>query len=173
MQCILFGFAVSFYAVVRPYKRTFSNNVDILILVLLETMSVEMLLAAFHIAPPERFIYYVLSIILLLLVPHMILIFYVCYVLANKAGITQCLKRKYETLKRCVQATRPTSEAEADVEAESDTGSLPDRLINPEKYEPVLPTTEEHTAAELTEDKESDNEKLRRLIPAYTYGSIN
>ena len=68
-----------------------------------------------------------------------------------------------------MQATRPTSEAEADVEAESDTGSLPDRLINPGDYEPVLPTTEDHTAAELTED----NEKLRRLIPAYTYGSIN
>ena len=136
-------------------------------------MSIESLVAAFHIAAPERFIYYVLSIVLLLLIPHMVLIFYVCYVLANKAGITQCLKRKYETLKRCVQATRPTSEAEADVEAESDTGSLPDRLINPGEYEPVLPTTEEHTAAELTEDKEPDNEKLRRLIPAYTYGSIN
>ena len=42
-------------------------------------------------------------------------------------------------MKRCVQATRPTSEAEADVEAESDTGSLPDRLINPGEYEPLLP----------------------------------
>ena len=76
-------------------------------------------------------------------------------------------------MKRCVQATRPTSEAEADVEAESDHDSLPDRLINPGKYEPLLPTTEEQTAAELTEDKEPDNEKLRRLIPVYTYGSIN
>ena len=64
----------------------------------------------------------------------MILIFYIC-----KIGIIQCLKRKYETMKICVQATRPTSEAEADVEAESDTGSLPDRLINPGEYEPLLP----------------------------------
>ena len=37
-----------------------------------------------------------------------------------------------------MQATRPTSEAEADVEAESDTGSLPDRMMNPGEYEPVL-----------------------------------
>ena len=72
-----------------------------------------------------------------------------------------------------MQSTKPTSEAEADVEGESDTGSLPDRQINPEEYEPVLPTTEEHTAAELTENQEPDNEKLRRLIPVYTYGSIN
>ena len=35
-----------------------------------------------------------------------------------------------------MQVTRPTSEAKADVEAESDTGSLPDWLINPEGYEP-------------------------------------
>ena len=79
----------------------------------------------------------------------------------------------YKTLKRSVQATRHTSEVEEDVEAESDTGSLPDRLINPGEYEPVLPTTEEHTAAEHTVDKETVNEEPRRLIPVYTYGSIN
>ena len=67
-----------------------------------------------------------------------------------------------------MQVTRPTSEAEADVEAESDTGSLPDRLINPGEYEPLLPTTE-LTAAGLTEDKEPVNEEPRRLIPVYTY----
>ena len=33
---------------------------------------------------------------------------------------------------------------------ECSTGSLPDQLINPGEYEPVLPTTEEHTAAEPT-----------------------
>ena len=72
-----------------------------------------------------------------------------------------------------MQSTRPKREAEADVETESDTGSLPDQLINPGEYEPVLPITEEHTAAEHTEDKEPGNEEPRRLIPAYTYGSIN
>ena len=51
--------------------------------------------------------------------------------------------------------------------AESDTDSLPDRLINPGEYEPMLPTTEEHSTAEPTEDKEP-----RRLTPVYTYGSI-
>ena len=76
-----------------------------------------------------------------------------------------------------MQATRPTREAEADVEAESDTDSLPDRLINPGEYEPVPPTTEEHTAVEFTEDKEPDkepdNEEPRRLTPVYTCGSIS
>ena len=68
-----------------------------------------------------------------------------------------------------MQSTRRTSEAEADVEAESDHDSLPDRLINPGDYIPVLPTTEEHTAAELTEDKELDNEEPRRLTPVYIH----
>lgn len=71
-----------------------------------------------------------------------------------------------------MQATRPTSEAE-DVETESETDSLPDQLINPGEYQPVLPTTEEHTAAELTEDKEQVNEEQKRLISVYTYGSTN
>ena len=73
------------------------------------------------------------------------------------------------------ETTRPNNEAEADVEAEADTDSLPDRLINPGEYEPVLLTTEEHTTAEATEDKEPVDEQPRRLTPVYTYvyGSIN
>ena len=64
-----------------------------------------------------------------------------------------------------------TVQAEAYVVAESDTGSLPDQLINPGEYEPLLPTTEEHTAAELTGNKKPVNEEARKLIPAYTYGA--
>ena len=59
------------------------------------------------------------------------------------------------------------------MEAGSDTGSLPDRLINPGEYEPILPNTDEHTAAELTENKEPVNEEPRWLTPVYTYGSIH
>ena len=74
-------------AVVRPYKRNFSNNVNILILALLGTLSVELLVGAFHIAAAC----YVLAVTLLLLVPHMVLIFYVCYVLAKKCiALVQC-----------------------------------------------------------------------------------
>ena len=47
-----------------------------------------------------------------------------------------------------MQAASTTYQAEVDVETESDTESLPDRLINPEEYEPMVPTAEEHTAAD-------------------------
>ena len=162
LQCVVYVCFTCFYAITRPYKLNFANNVDIVILFLLEIF----VLATSN--PASSHV--ILATTLLLLVPHVVLIFYICYVLAKKAGITECLKRKYENLKRCVQVTRHTSKAEADVEDEFDTGFLPDRLINPERYKPVLPTTEKHTAAEPTENKEQENKKL---IPVYTYGSIN
>ena len=67
-----------------------------------------------------------------------------------------------------MQSPRHTSQAEADVEV--DTDSLPDRLLNPERYEPVLLTTEEH---ETTESNEQASEDPKRLNPVYTYGSIS
>ena len=167
LQGILFAGATCMHAITRPYKLNFINNVDIVILFLLE-----ILIFVSSISASSLLTHVILGTTLLLLVPHMILIFYICHKLAKKIGITQCLKRRYNNLKRCMHSTRPTREAEADVEAESDTGSLPDRLINPEEYEPVLPTTEEHTAAEHTEDKETVNEDSRWLTPVYTYGSI-
>ena len=150
LQGVLIACATCFHAITKPYKLNFMNNVDIVILFLLE------MLFATTTSASSSVTYFILGTMLLLLIPHMILIFYICHKVAKKIGITQCLKRKYKTLKRCVQATRPKSEAEADVETESDTDSLPDRLINPGEYEPVLPTTKEHTAAESAENKEPD-----------------
>ena len=160
LQYVLFTVSFCVYAIIRPYKL---NNVDFLILVLMEKMSFELFAGTYHIAPSD-FTYYIKATILLLGVPHMVLIFYACYVLAKKASITHCLKRK---LRRYMQVIRLT--------AEPDHNSLPDRLINPGEYEPVLPTTEKHSAAETTDtdNKEPDNENPRRLTPVYTYGSIS
>ena len=86
--------------------------------------------------------------------------------LANVTGITQHLKRKFAALK---VATMNQNEAKA--ELRSPTDSLPDRLLNPDDYEPPLYTPQQHATAEPTERA---NEAQRRLItPMYTYGSIN
>ena len=173
LQCTLFVGASILYAVMRPYKSNLSSNIDYLILALLGIISIELMSASWHIKTGVFRQYFLVS-MLLLSVPHIVLIFYICYVLAKKAGIIQCLKRKYETFKRCVQSTRNSSQAETDTEAESDTGSLPDRLINPEEYEPVLLTAEKHTAAEATESIDpAGNKEERKLSPVYTYGSIS
>ena len=84
------------------------------------------------------------------------------YQLANMTGTTRYLKWKCTALKETI--------AEADVEP-LDNGSLPDRLINPEEYEPPFNFPQGHTTAEPTE---GSNEAQRRLLtPVYTYGSIS
>ena len=168
LQCALFVCASCFHAITKPYKLNFMNNVDIVILFLLEILT--LVTSNFT---SGSLTYCILGSTLLLLVPHLILIFYIIHKLAKKAGIAQYLKRKHKALKRCIETARHTGHTEADVETVSDTGSLPDRLINPGEYEPVLLTAEEHTTTEPIEHKESVKKELRRLIPAYTYGSIN
>ena len=164
----MFAVASGFYAIMRPYKLNYMSNVDYLILTLLEIVSFEVLFSAFHTAT-EDWMHQTLVTTILLCTPHLVLLICICCVLAKKADIIQCLKIKYETVKNCVQATR---QAETNVEAESDAGSLPDRLINPGKYEPMILTIEEHTSTDI-ENKEPINEEPRRLTPVYTYGSIN
>ena len=166
MQGVFVACATCIYAITRPYKLNFMNNVDIVILFLLE------ILIFVTTTSSKLFTYTILGSTLLLLVPHMILIFYICHKVAKKIGIIQCFKTKYKNVKIYVKTITHISQAEADVETESDAGSLPDRLINPGEYEPVLPSTEEHTTAEHTENKEPVNEEPRRLTPVYTYGSI-
>ena len=79
--------------------------------------------------------------------------------LSNVTGIAQYLKRKCTLV-----PIRNQAEA---AEAEPlDIDSLPDRLINPEEYELPFHTSQGHTTTEPTEAQ-------RRLIPAYTYGSID
>ena len=139
LQCALMVCAACFYAVVRPYRQNYLNNVDFLILAFLEVLTFELLSATYH-TLKRTFVYYSLATVLLLGAPHMILILHICYVLVKNTGVTQCLKGKCKTLKRCLLATRHVTR-ETNVEAQSDTGSLPDRLINPEEYKPLLHTT--------------------------------
>ena len=161
-------FAVCFYVVARPYKTKIGNSVDVLILASLGTSALVLFLLLevyFHLTAPLLHYCY-LVVVLLLGVPHMVLILYICYKLVNKLGVIKCLKRKGRCLKRCVLATIYARQREANVKAESITDSLPDRLVNPEEYEPVQPTTEEHTDNEVKEEP-------NRMNPVYTYGSIS
>jgi len=172
VQCALFVGGSCLYAVLRPYKSNFRDNVDFLTLVLLEVLSLTFAVEI-NFPASDLFTYCILISILLLGTPHVILIFYVCYHLAKKTGFTQYLKRKCKALQRNVFTSDPTSQAETNVEADQDTYSLPDRLISPVEYESVLPTTVKFLAPESTESNELDTEDSRMLTPVYTYGSIS
>ena len=128
----------SLYAIIKPYKLNFMTNVDILILLL-----IEILLLVTNSPAPNHLTFAILVTTLLLGVPHTVLTFYICYELTKKAGINQCLKRKYDNLKnKCIQATgyQCVNQPETDIKTAPDTGFLPDRLINPHEYEPLLST---------------------------------
>ena len=82
--------------------------------------------------------------------------------LANVTGVAQYIKTKFPAI--------PTTNVHQS-EAEADS-SLPDRLINPREYEPPRHTPHQHSISEPAEAELVD-EAQRRLIPVYTYGSIN
>ena len=163
LACALFITASCFYAITKPYRSTVRNNTANFTLVLLATTLLGFLITSYH-PLPKNFKHILLPSILVLCVPHTLLTFCICHRLGKKAGITKWLKRKYRALKRCVLA-----QTEGDVEAESDTGFLPDRLINPREYEPVLPTIE-HTPTDSTNSEEPDP---RWLTQMHNYGSTN
>ena len=144
------------------------NNVDVLVLALLAILSLLFPIPLHKYAYKRAAIVYPMLISLLLGIPHMVLILSLCHKFAKKTGITHCLITKYGDFKRCVSAKRHTIQVQADREAEFNTESLPDRIINPGEYDPMLPVVVEHSVAEPNEDKESG---ARRLTPAYSYGS--
>jgi len=111
--------------------------------------------------------------VLLLCVPHVALMFFICYKLAEKTGVTLWLKLKYKDFKEWILSTRQTVQAMENVDVTSDVESLPDRLINPEDYEPLLPNANNCTVGESPDSKVSILDEPRRLTPVYTYGSMN
>ena len=168
LRCAFYICALFFYSITRPYKSNVCNNVDVLTLFLLAIMSLTFLYATFHPETKTSPHFSLTAALLLLSAPHLVLIF---YIMAKKVGIIPHLKRVYNNLKRYMLPTGHGSQAETNLEDES--SSLPDRLINPEEYEPVLPTAEECTAAGSTKSKEPVAEGPRMLTSVYTYSSIN
>ena len=71
----------------------------------------------------------------------MVLISYIWYRLAEKAGLTQWIRNKCSELKRL---TRWTHQVEVNVEGGVDANPFPDRLINPGEYKP---NAQEHTTS--------------------------
>ena len=171
MQCALFVSATCLYAVLRPYKSNSKNNADFFILVLLALTSLTFLVVLYN-PSGSTFARQLLISALLISIPHLALVFHICHNLAKKAGIIHHIKKKYHTLKTYLTC-RKQAETHMDDKTESDTDSLPDRLINPAEYEPVVHTTaEKDTAAKKTESPEPASDP-RQLIPVYTYGTIN
>ena len=165
VACITFASATGFYALTRPYRSSVKNNVDILILFLLEGISFAFYAVMYMPTSTTSRRAIVIS-TLLIAVPHMVLILYICNTLAKKVGLTHCLKKKYKTLKPYMLPARCT---DADVESQSDTGSLPDRLVNPQEYEPVLLTRGENSQLLSPQKTMNQPMKIKESCLLYTH----
>ena len=124
VQCILFVGGSCLYAVLRPYKSNFRNNIDFLILILLEILSLTFVLET-NFPASNLFTYCILVSVLLLGIPHIIMVFYVCFDLVKKTGLVPYLKEKCKALKRYICTFNPANQADMNVEAQSVTDSLP------------------------------------------------
>ena len=150
--------------ITRPYKENYRNIVDSLML----TMIVLLILIFITILYFQGTnIYNFIIAILLVGIPHAVLLSYICYKLAEKAGLIFYLKTKYHVMKQLIATVRHPSH-QVGVEERPDNDPFPDRLQNPEEYGP---DAQEHITSEPMQSTESTREP-RRLTPVYTYGSI-
>ena len=91
VRSAFFVSACCFYAIVRPYRLNYKNTVDILALVLHAILSLTFPTSLYH-PLTVNITWCILVSTLLLGVPHMALICFLCYKLATVTGITHCLK---------------------------------------------------------------------------------
>ena len=151
--------------ITRPYKENYRNIVDSLMLTVMVLLILIFISILYFQCPNMNKI--IIAMVLVGL-PHAVLLSYICYKLAEKAGLIFYLKTKYHVLKQLIATVRHASHA-VDIEEEPDNDPFPDRLQNPEEYGPVA---QEHMTSEPMQSTESTREP-RRLTLVYTYGSIN
>ena len=154
MSCVI--------TIARPYKEMYRNIIDSLVLVLLGILLL-VFYDTLHLHRP--YAYYLIITVLVVGIPHMVLISYIWYRLAEKAGLTQWIRNKCSKLKRL---TRWTHQVEVNVEGGVDANPFPDRLINPGEYKP---NAQEHTTS--VSDPIQSTGEFKSLVPVHTYGSIN
>jgi len=124
-----------FFSNVRPYKVHHFNITDSLLLALLSTQTVICLFVK-HL-PDHRYSHAIgMTGLLIIGIPHAALVVYILYIVSKKVRILQHLKRKCLCLLTIVCCNKH-SLAEGHVGV--DTDSLPDRLVNPDQYEPLIP----------------------------------
>jgi len=135
---------------IRPYKLNYFNAIDSIILVCLSCNPwCASLFCIYQIKSTT-----IQSVIELLIVgiPHAALMLYILYFILKKTKILLCLKRKYQHLLSmfCLKKTSLV-EANSD-DGGHDTDSLPDRLVNPNEYEPLIPAVNHQGTENLQSD---------------------
>jgi len=128
-----------FFAIVRLYKVNHLNTIDTLLLAL---MSIQVLIIVISKYLPYEKHSQVTAVtgLLTMGIPHAALVMYILYIISGKIRILQNLKKKCRYLLN-IHCWNKHSLAEANSGyGELNSGSLPDRLVNPDEDEPLIPS---------------------------------
>jgi len=135
---VVFASTSLFFSNVRPYKMDHSNTVDSLLLSLLSIQALISLLVKYLLN--HRLSHLIrLTWLLIMGISHAAFTLYIVYIISKKIQILHCLKRRYTY--RCLLNTvhwgkHSLNEANNGLDADP----LLDRLVNPDQYEPLIPT---------------------------------
>ena len=147
-------------AIARPYKGDYMNVLESLMLALLGLVSL-LILAYLYLFPSGENLLLPYLIITFVSIPQLVLILYILYHPLRGRRLV-----KYIT----VRITNLRTKAKGQNTEEQITDSLPDRLVNPDQYRPLLPV-EGELASQQDSVKSRSHE--RYIHPVYTYGSVN
>ena len=157
-----------FFAIVRPYKVNRWNAMDSLLLALLTVL---VLMSMFVKYLPNQKYSEVIGVTALLLIgiPHISLVLYILYIISKKIRVLEHLKGKCQCLLSRVCWNRYPLARDNNNGCGHDTDSLPDRLVNPDEYEPLIPTVNQQG----TETLQSESHAIQaRVTPVNTYGAV-
>ena len=129
---LLFALSV-FFSVVRPYKRNYMNTVESLLLALWAVGSL-LALNYLHLSKPEDAKILAALVTLVGCTPLIIVAGYVVYKMLKKMGVVRCIGFRRIGLR----ATHTLTELEEITEMAGDQENIPDRILNPESYTPLL-----------------------------------
>ena len=147
--------------VVQPYKKSYMNVLDGLLLALIGFL-ILLIVTLLYILPSARSETLPLIIVITSSVPMLVLLFAALYRQLKGKHIMQFFVRKVNTLLKQV-CTRNQAEEEISV-----ADSLPHRLISPNQYDGSLLSESEQTHAN------TEIPTVRgQVSPVYTYGSIS
>ena len=153
-----------FFAIVRPYKVNYFNAIDSIILAMLALQS---LIGQFILyLPNQRYSHIIGRLGLLILgIPHATLVLYTLYIILKKISSLQYLKQKCQCL-LSMDCWKKHSLTEASSGCGGlDTDSLPDRLVNPDEYEPLIPAANQQAAVNFQTAAEA------RVSPMNSYST--
>ena len=153
--------------ITRPYKENYRNIVDSLMLTMIVLLILIFISILYFQCPNICNRTKIITAMILVSLPHAVLLSYICYKLAEKAGLIFYLKTKYHVMKQLIATVRHASHP-VDIEERPENDPFPARLQNPEEYGH---DAQEHMTSEPIQSTESTREP-RRLTRVYTYGSI-